>query len=173
MSTKAGVVVFSEGYSLDYLIHAFFTFLAAAISFLLFFPLGFLITAIAISLLLIKSGVEIDVSLKKIRCYNEFFSMRFGSWTDLNKVKELELRLTNESQEMSYRSISNTIRTKTYDIWLIQNNNKGYEFHCFDKYDLAMQVLRVIEYDCSIPVRNLITEAMRKSKERMSKRSRR
>lgn len=160
-----------EGYTLDFLIHAFFVgvpgliliYIAGAdqsdpypsfsISILsALYSVGVILPIISGLLISIKSGIQISTEQKRIRVYKSIFSKKFGTWINISTVKSAKLRLTNESQHLMSRGTEKTYATKTFDLFLIGNDDSEIEFHNFSDRRLALRALSDLKNQFDIQI---------------------
>ena len=130
-----------EGYTLDLLIPAFFVALIGALGALFHIAITVVLVLVAILLVVMRSGVEVDVSGKRIRVYKSFGKWRYGTWIDLEQFDHVRIKYTKESQVMNARSITNTHRVKTFDLIFRTPGGAETEFHDFTDYALARRAM--------------------------------
>lgn len=157
------------GYKLQHLIPAFFVIVIGFLLFIVHWIFVIPVVLFGISLLCMRSGVEIDITNKQIRMYSALSNLKFGSWTDLKPFNHIELKYTNESQTMSSRGSTTTVRTKTYDLVFYTPNGKEEEFNDFTDYKIATQVFKIVANSFGMSSRNIIEEMVTKAKERYRK----
>jgi len=152
-----------EGNTLDYLIPAFFILLLTPITLYIdFYQEGLFIHhlgtfgavivytvllisfTVGITLLLVKSGIQIDSEHKRIRVYKSFNKYRIGNWIDFSELNSIKLEFTNDSIHLMSRGMEKTYRTKTYDLYLETTPGKFELLHCFDKKGLATKTVSTI-----------------------------
>ena len=133
-----------EGHTLDLLIPAFFVALVGGFAALLHISFTVLLLGLAVCMVSMRSGVEIDVQSKRIRVYKALFRWKVGRWVDLQQFEHVRLRVTSESQVMHARSITNTHRVKTYDLVFRMGKEDQFEFHDFSTYPLAYRALAIL-----------------------------
>lgn len=170
-----------EGYTLDYLVHGFFTAVPALVLMyismvdefrtslqmnqlqaMLGIGIGLLLILLAIVLIAIKSGIEINTEARMIRVYKSIFNKKIGSWTDLGSIKTAHLSLTHESQSLMSRGGERTYVSRTYDLSFIDDRNNESEFHQFTDKKMARRTLSILQHQCQIRV---IDNTGRKSKD--------
>lgn len=157
------------GYKLQHLIPAFFIIVIGCLLFFAHWLFAIPVVLFGISLLCMRSGIEIDITNKQIRMYSALSNLKFGSWTDLKPYNHVELKYTNESQTMSSRGSTTTVRTKTYDLVFYKSDSKEEEFNDFIDYKIATQVFRIVASSFGMTSRNIIEEMVIKAKERNRK----
>ena len=157
-----------EGYTLDLLIPAFFIAVVGAIGAIFNFA-SLLLVLVAVLLVAMRSGVQIDVAGKRIRVYKSFGKWRAGKWIDLEQFDHVRLKYTRESQVMNARSITNTHTVKTYDLIFRTPEGKETEFHDFSKYPLARRALMVMVEEFGYSYVDSIQERKRSAKEHAPK----
>lgn len=132
----------NEGYSLNYLIHAFFVIIAGILGFMLntFLAIGLII--LGIMLLLVKTGVEIDCPNKYALAYQSIFGMRLGRKINLNDYKQVRLKRESHSTQMQSRGPSNVVETKVFLIQLMNDGDSKVDLYAFRKYSKAKKVFQ-------------------------------
>lgn len=133
----ADIIDIPEGRTNDYLIHGVFAIIAAGILLLAHWSLTVLMTALAISLFLVSSGVQIDVEGRRARVYKAIGSLRFGTWVGMERYKSVSLRFTNESQVLTSRASQTNVRVRTFDLHLTTSSGEPILFHDFTDYTKA------------------------------------
>jgi len=72
-------------------------------------------------------GTIIDIKNNQIKVYLNFFVFKIGKWQSLVNFQQLILTYFSQSQTMNYKSISSNVNTRTFDIYLEDNQlNKIY-----------------------------------------------
>jgi len=146
------------GYTFEYFIPGVLLIIIGGVS-----ALGSIVAAIfllipGISLLLLQTGIEIDLDKKRVRKYYELFSLRFGSWIMTKKFSILELSPTNESQTMQHRAGQTTVETKTFDVIFVSKSGFSRELNEFKNYNTAYQVFKLIADTFVLESRNGVEE---------------
>ena len=118
-----------------------------------------------------RSGVEIDVTQKRIRVYKALGKWRMGRWLELSPFDHVRLKMTYESQVMNARSISNTHTVKTYDLIFRGPSGEEFEFHDFSTYKLAHRAMSVLVQELGYSFEDEV--ALRKKRARSSNMDRR
>ena len=75
---------------------------------------GYLLVAIALILLFMRTGLLIDPIGKRMMFYTGLFILRDGQWKDISELQKLRIVATQESQTMHVLSISHT---DTYEVF--------------------------------------------------------
>lgn len=156
---KKGTVI-NLGYTFDYLGLGVLFILGGGICFLANIILAIFLLLFGILLLLLRTGIEVDTTKKKVRKYFDLFSIRFGNWIYATSLKKVELKATNESQTMNSRGGSKTYHTKSYDIILFGKFGTPIELNEFIDYNVACQTLMLISESFGLESRNEV-EAIR------------
>ncbi|MDD2622191.1 MAG: hypothetical protein WC142_03965 [Bacteroidales bacterium] len=86
-------------------------------------------------------GVLIDYDKEKIKAYTDLLLLKFGKWETLNDYNKIVLKFLNESQTMNMASISRTYTTKSFDIYLENENGKKILLKEFIHYENAKEFL--------------------------------
>jgi len=153
-----------EGYTLDLLIPAFFIAVVGGIGAIFSFA-SLLLVLVAVLLVAMRSGVQIDVVGKRARVYKSFGKWKYGTWIDLEQFDHVRLKYTQESQVMNARSITNTHTVKTYDLIFRTPSGQETEFHDFSKYPLARRALKVLVEELGYSYVDGVQERKRSAKE--------
>ena len=134
-----------EGYSLNYLIHAFFIIVIGILLFLVHFLPAIVVITLGVMLLLIKTGVIIDLDYKKATAYSSILAYKFGTKSiNLKEFNHVRLKYKNEATVMQSRGPSNVIRTKTYTILVFTESNQDALLHEFTNYALALKIFNTL-----------------------------
>ncbi|MFL5763973.1 MAG: hypothetical protein ACJ77K_08540 [Bacteroidia bacterium] len=123
-----------------------------------------------IALLLLKAGIQINTKKRTVRKYYELFSLRFGSWIEVNQFANISLSMTNETRTVQHRAGQTTSTTKTYDLVLSGQAGSAIELNDFSNYDVAVRAMKLIAETFQLNPENKIQEAreaaMKRRKER-------
>ena len=163
-------VVYKEGYSMGYIIHAAFIIIAAYFIGIYYLIPGILVAMLALLLFLIKSGLEIDTSKEEIRSYKSLFNIRFGKWIHLDDIQSATLKYTHEFQLMNSRGTSTNVRTITFDLVLKKEDLNEIKVHEFTEYKMARQVCNKLERILNMNINDEYLEIRRKGPKYKSKR---
>ena len=115
---------------------------------------GIITLPISIFTFLSIRGSLIDFQNKKIKRYWNIVFIKIGSWESLEKFTRVELLLNSQSQQMNYRSVSNTIRVRSFYISLTNRNKERIELKEFTDYDKALELLNSLGKKLGIEVVN-------------------
>lgn len=137
----------NEGYSLNYLVHAFFIIVAGIILFTVHFVLAIIVIVIGTLLLFAQTGVAIDLGKKQAIAFRSIFNFRIGTTIDLTKFNHVRLKYTNESSLMESRGTTTQITTKSYTLFLSLDKEQKTLLHEFTKYNLARKAFKAITDD--------------------------
>jgi len=132
-----------EGYSLHFLIHAFFVMVAGILLFKLNILLAIGVIIIGIMLLLVKTGLEISCQKKYAFAYRSIFGFRVGRKNSLKTYDQVRLKRVSSSTEMQSRGPANVIKTKVFLIQLM-NDDSSVNLYEFGKYKQAQQVFNIL-----------------------------
>ncbi len=154
------------GYKLQHLIPAFFIMVAGGLLFLASWLMAVPALLAGIALLCMRAGIEINTVNKSIRKYSALGNLKFGSWVNLNPYHHVEIRYTNESQNMHSRASSVNVLTRTYDLVFVDKEGTAFEFNDFVDYDLANRIFKIVINTFGMTSRNVIAEMAQKAKER-------
>ncbi len=114
--------------------------------------LGLPIAYTGIWIFLSLKGVRIDSKRQRIKSYHYIFPIKVGIWKDLSTFKMLKLGVTNTSQVMNSRGTTTTVRTKSFDVSLMDKDDSTLELKEFDNYECAKMFLQEISESLKIPV---------------------
>jgi len=153
--------IISEGYSMNYLIPSVILFLVSVFIYIVNIPLGVCLSLAAISLLLIKTGVEVDLNNYRLRSFKEFLSIRRGVWFSLKDSKECLIDYNREAAIMSSRGSSNLVRSETFDLNIIFKSNSKKMIHEFTNYKLARQTSQLLQSEFDLNVFDQFLEIQR------------
>ena len=115
---------------------------------------------LGIVILLSVKGVVIDIEKEKLKKYFNFFFFKIKieeSFSDYNRVY---LSLLRESQTMNYKSISTTVRTKTFEIYLMNDSNRRIYINEYTDYKHAREILLQLSKALVIPATDIYKEHM-------------
>ena len=158
------------GFTFDYFVPGVLLIIIGGVCFFANSFIAFFILIFGITLLLLRSGIEIDPDKKRVRKFYDFFSVRFGMWIYSMNFSKVELSPTNESQTMLGRSGEMTYETKTYDILFIDDSGSSKELNDFKSYDTAVHVLDQISLILKLESINEVAEirsaAMKRRKDK-------
>jgi hypothetical protein len=109
------------------------------------FPWCFLPIPLALSLLLVTTGVEVDQRNNRVRKYSGWLGKRWGIWLPLSHFQRVRLEefVVNKKSEGAIRF--NPTSSRTYDILLVDRDEKIYELNDFFDYHQALRCLAEIE----------------------------
>lgn len=156
--------IVDEGYSLQFLVHAFCVFVAGGLLFFLnyYVPVPFFLAGIG--LLLVRSGVEVDNNERKIRKFYSLFHWRNGKWILLAPFDTAQLVFTNEKEEFGdnydpnyihspeHYLPSTTVRTITFDIFLLGKNVTKMHICEFTEYSHAQKLLSHLKENYNLAI---------------------
>ncbi len=150
--------VIKLGFTFDFLAPGFFFIIGGGICLLANLILAIFLILFGILLLLLKTGIEIDISNRKVRKYYDLFSIRFGNWINTAYLKKVKLRATNESQTMNGLGGSKTYRTKTYDIIFFDSTGNLSELNDFINYNIACNIFNIISESFALESENEVEQ---------------
>ena len=137
--------VISEGFSMNYLIPGMIA-LVGGVILVTFEPMITVIgVTIALFLLFIKTGVEVNFTKGKIRSYKTVFGIKLGFWKTIEKNTTGILRYTRSAAQMNSRGSSTTVRSETFDFNLFVEIGKEIHIHEFTQYKTARKLLKILE----------------------------
>lgn len=154
MKQASTTLILSEGKTLTYVIPIVFCAIAAIISFVLFWPLGVILTLICISLVLVESGLEFKWESMEYRKIKSLFGITWGNWVKINEVDSFHLRLSVEtvkyqrvtpgSSTSFYAGLPASSKSITYDFIYLTKSNSWVTVFEFSSYKLALQLVNYL-----------------------------
>ncbi|MFT5979307.1 MAG: hypothetical protein ACI898_000064 [Flavobacteriales bacterium] len=146
---------FSEGFSLSYIAHAGLILFISAVLAAIFNGYLLLIGCVLIiMLLLITTGVKLDLEAKTFSTYKSVFSKDFDKTIDLTAFKTGRLVFTNERDTFSTTIQVRSLASRTFDLVLFKADGKKTHIYEFQDYktarkitDLLRQHMSIITYD--------------------------
>jgi hypothetical protein len=132
---------YNFGRTYDYFIPSVLIIVTGGLCCILSILAGLPVIVIGLLLLFTETGIEIDEEKKTIRKYTQLFRIKKGSTYQLNQIDHLELKYTHETQTLQHRAGSTTMETKTFDLIITNKSNSSSEFHEFDNYTLAREII--------------------------------
>lgn len=94
-----------------------------------------------------KTGIEIDMTKKRIRKYVSWGVFKTGIWNDLSQIIKVELCFNTQHTKLTrplYQNKGDTT-AKTYDLILIPNAGKEIILNEFTKPSLAYKALETLK----------------------------
>ena len=88
--------------------------------------IGIVLFIIALLLITLKSGIEIDTKRKILKKYDSLFFIKKGKWIDLKSISSIKMEKIKESQVMNVASISR-IETNVYFKLSLNLSNENIE----------------------------------------------
>ncbi len=159
------------GFTFEYFIPGVLLIIIGGVSFFANIFVATSILVFGISLLLLRTGIEIDANKKRVRKFYELFSFRFGIWVITANYIKVELSQTNESQTMMSRGGQRTYETKTYDIVFVNKSGFRRELNDFQNYNTAIQTLQIISKALTIESKNKVADIRHAAIQRRKDRS--
>jgi hypothetical protein len=150
-------------YTYEYRTIAIIILFIGSVSLVISIPVSIFLIAVAVILLLVKSGLEIDLIERKARKLNQIGGINTGTWLHIADYQRIELRLTSESQTMSSGMQTSTYYTKTFDIVLVNEAGYSTELINYDRYGKAVEIMEYLMDIFNLPGYNRIEEALRKT----------
>lgn len=164
-------ITIDEGYTYDYLAHGLGTiFLLAIIGAIfsgLIIVLGFII---GISLMALKTGVEIDATNRNIRRYFSIFGLKWGGWKDLSRVVLAKMIYKNErgSKESvssmialpSMNSNAGPTAVRSYTLSFMDDTENEWVFNEFIEMKFARKTMEALEKHFDFEIQNDIQKMM-------------
>lgn len=154
------------GFTFDYFIPGVLLIIIGGVTYFANFIVATSILLLGISLIVLRSGIEIDPNKKRVRRFYELLSIRFGGWIGMKNFEKVELKFTNESQTLVSRGGQRTYETKTYDIVFVDHSGFSRELNDFRNYNVAVQTLDLISKTFSLKSTNEIAEIRKAALER-------
>ena len=98
------------------------------------------------------SGVIIDPNEKRVKHYYNFLFLKVGEWTSLTQFTHIVLGPNSSSQAIG--RTSNTFRTNSYSVFLLDKTNKLTELQEFTNYKHAQVYLDLVSQESGLPAIN-------------------
>lgn len=155
MGRKLGV---DFGYTFEYFIPGVLVTIIGGVSMLANIIAGLIALFVGISMLLIKTGIEIDIEIKAVRKYYALFSIHFGGWMFIPRFPLLLLKFTHTSKVMESRASTRTSHLKTYDLVFSDGNNNEQELNDFKTYEQALKIATWISQNLSVTFKDEVKE---------------
>lgn len=164
-------ILIHEGLTYEYLVPGLFIFLVGAA--ILFFSifLGILIVISGLILMILSTGIEVDVVNQRIRKYQSFLFLRFGVWHGLKYIIQVELKYNPNSANIR-GPVQPTFAfpvlmpnpggtAKTFDLYLIDDLGNENMINPFLKISLALKTLKALEGISHLKIVNRFEEMMK------------
>ena len=154
----------SQGITLQYFIPGVFILIAGIITVVqeAYLP-GLILIIPGIIITLSVKGVLVDLKNKRIKRYFDFLFFKGGEWMDINGCEKVYLSQTKQSQAFNFLWRTNTIRTKSYDVYIIDKTGNKIEIKEFTVYTEAEIFLQEFSNKTDAKPVNKISEARSKS----------
>ena len=144
-----------EGLTYEYLVPGLFVLFGGGI--LLFFTSigGFLVITVGFLLMVVSTGIEVDITQKRLRKYKSILFVRFGVWESLTNIITVELRYNANSVKIKGAFTQPMIAfpvllpnpggaAKTFDLYLVDDVGEEKLINQFLKISLAIKTLKVL-----------------------------
>lgn len=137
-------MVISEGRSYAFLVHA--SLLASSFLVLgFFFKWPFVLVVPSLALLLLTTGVEVDLRNKSARKYRGWLGYHQGVWLPLSHFQKAVLEDFEISRSAGGRHRFNTSSSRTFDVLLLDRYGKEFELNDFFEYKSALRCIGALE----------------------------
>ena len=115
---------------------------------------------VGILLILVSSGIQLNIEKNSIRKYRSLLGFKFGIWRTFSDVKKIELRFFVEglSGQGILLAASNTSRVKVFDLYFILKDKSELKFHVFTKLKPAYRVMKVLKNHFDLELENQVTK---------------
>ena len=80
---------------------------------------GILFLLVGIILVFVESGIIIDSSKRELKQYTGIFFLKKGHWQSIRQSIGLVVAKTQETQSMHVLSLSRSVTSEVYKLWLI------------------------------------------------------
>jgi hypothetical protein len=169
----------NEGNTNNFLIHGLGVSVAAILGFVLFWPLGVLLTIAAIGVFAGTNGLEVDTAGRRYRKFGRIWFVKFGTWERINDPVKVKLVLSSENMTTEQIATMTMMpgayvpnissKVLTYDILLVDSSGKSTPVYDFLQYGNAKKALQGIADGFGIERVDKVAE---KLEENRAKRSR-
>lgn len=152
---------FSEGLTYEYVIHGVFL-VTGGFVFSAIHPLFLIVVILGVSLILIRSTIEIDTVNMQFRKVLSVGLFKKGKWYKLENFTKIKLSYNSQSHP-TYRPIylnKSPSTLRTFDLIFEDKANKFYLFNDFTDLNLATKVLKafsalnVLPVESNVPMHN-------------------
>lgn len=160
----------SEGITYSLLIPAVFTLITGGILCVFYLIPGLILIGLGVYLFTVTGGFELNASEKRYRSYKRLFGLNWGNWQSFDRVKQVEIWLSSESKTLRtlyptgspayYNNSQSTLKSITYDLILIKDNDEKSIAFEFLSYKKALAALRMIENQMPLPIRDRVAEKL-------------
>lgn len=146
------------GYTFEYFAHALLLIFFGLVCLFVHYLISIVLILFGILLLLIKSGIELDASNNRLRNYSEIFGFKFGKWIDASGLQRIDLNYTSESQTVKSLIHTDSLHTKTFDVFLQFEDRQEIEIASFTDYQTALDVLGELTMELNVNSKDWINE---------------
>jgi hypothetical protein len=112
---------------------------------------GLLIIAYGVYVGLAYGGITFNFKNKTAHYYSDYLFTKLGYKTDLSSYVKAFLTINHGSTDMNSRSMTRTVRTRSYDVCLVDKDNKKLLINEFTDIVLAQKTIRLLAENLDIP----------------------
>jgi len=147
----------------EFLIHGIMLSVAGIFCCFIIHPICLTAIPVGIIMSLSKTGIEIDITEKKIRKFISWIIFRTGIWYNLHRIVKIELRFNNQHSKITRPLYMNKGDTtaKTYDLFLISDVGEEILVNEFTKSQLAFKTLDALNGISNYEIENQVEEILK------------
>jgi hypothetical protein len=158
-----------EGTTYDYLPHGFAFLVVGMIFLAVHWSIAVVFMLLAIAIIGIKTGVEVDIENRQIRKYKQFLGIYFGQYKSLKSIvlAKLVMNQFNTKFAVPVRNLAwreKQSRMTTYNLILIDDTETETIFNQFVKFSLADKTLKALSKIDSFETFNEVAAVLKKQR---------
>lgn len=116
--------------------------------------------------LLSIEGVVIDLENRKLQSYFSFLFFKVGNWKSLDQYKKLVLTIYSQSSTYALRAGYQTVKTKSYDVCLVNSIGKLQIVDEFGNYYESLEFAKELAEQLNLPFQDQFAEMQESIAER-------
>ncbi|MFT5821391.1 MAG: hypothetical protein ACI8ZM_002644 [Crocinitomix sp.] len=160
----------NEGTTYDYLPLGFGVLIASIILFAAHWIPAIIVMTIAIAIIAIKTGIEVDVENRQIRKFKQFFGFKSGNFTSLTNTLKIKLVMKRFDAKFAIpvRSLAwreEPAKLTTYDLIIIDDTESETIFNQFTKYTLADKTIKALSKIENLDTFNEVAAILQKQRQ--------
>ncbi len=128
------------------------------------------VLSIAIAIIGIKTGIEVDVENRQLRKYKQLFIIRFGEFTSLKNTLKIKLVLNKYDSKLAIpvRNLAwreDPAQLTTFDLIIVDNTENKTVFNQFIKYSLADKTMKALSKIENLDTFNEVAGVLQKQRQ--------
>ncbi|MCB0737270.1 MAG: hypothetical protein KDC92_07135 [Bacteroidetes bacterium] len=125
-------------------------------------PFYYAILGFYVGLVVVLSieGVIIDFKRKRLKSYFHLLFFKVGFWKSTEDFKKVILTLEVSNTTYASRAAQTYLRTRSYNLFLVDSNNDKLLLAEYTDYDKALKLAEIIAKRLNIPFENHFEEMM-------------